>query len=134
MKPTPFDPAKDYPPIPFDQSVLEAARDLKRAGLPWNPHVGCFVWDPDEVMPVPSPFPQRIYFVLNLGRFTEILGSTEAVREELVWIPTWTQARALLAAYGADNPAVASTATHAAHLIAMYRSIRAAVAAEGAAP
>lgn len=97
MKSTPFDQDRDYAPIPFDRRVLEAARDLKRAGLAWRPHVGCFVWDPDEVMPVPSPFPERVYFVLNIGRFTELLGSVAAMQEKLVWVPTWSQAQTLLA-------------------------------------
>jgi hypothetical protein len=53
-------------------------------------------------MPVPSPFPKRVYFILNVGRFTEILGSTEAVRTQLVWVPTESQARSLLAERGGD--------------------------------
>jgi hypothetical protein len=85
-------------------------------------------------MPVPSPFPHRIYFVLNLGRFTELLGSKDAVRESLVWVPTWTQAQSLLALYGADVPPPGSAGTPAAQLVVLYRSIRSALTAEGAAP
>ncbi|UCH80786.1 MAG: hypothetical protein JSW20_13765 [Nitrospiraceae bacterium] len=71
------------------------AAELKEAGLPWNPHAGCFVWDRDEQIKVPSPFLGRIYFILNLGRFVEILGPVEQIAEKLVWIPTWHQAREL---------------------------------------
>jgi hypothetical protein len=119
--------------------VLEAARDLKRAGLPWSPHAGCFVWDPDEAIPAPSPFPNRVYFVLNLGRFTDLLGSMEAVREWLVWVPTWTQAQALQAAYGAESsgvidsgaPAVeGAVGDPAAVLVMRYRAIQAVVSAQ----
>lgn len=128
MKPTPFDPARDYAPIPFDPAVLEAARRLKAAGLRWRPHVGCFVWDPDGHMPVPSPFPERVYFVLNLGRFTEILGSVEAMQECLVWVPTWTQAVSLLGA--AATPGAAGTPAAAAFL-ALYARLEDALGAGG---
>lgn len=140
MKPTPFDPARDYAPIPFEPAVLEAARRLKAAGLQWRPHVGCFAWDPDGYMPVPSPFPERVYFVLNLGRFTEILGSVEAMQERLVWVPTWTQASALLAAaatpgaaanpVAAANPAATRT-PGAAALLALYARLEAALDGPG---
>jgi hypothetical protein len=129
MKSTPFDPHRDYAPIPFDLRVLEAARALKDAGLPWRPHVGCFVWDPDEHMPVPSPFPERVYFVLNIGRFTELLGSVEAMQEKLVWVPTWTQAQALLAEQasasvsGSGEPG-ASDAPAAEGLLSLYDQLR----------
>ena len=45
MKPLPFDPHKDLAPIPFEARHVELAKELKRLGLPWAPHVGCFVWD-----------------------------------------------------------------------------------------
>jgi len=114
MKSTPFNADTDYPPIPFDVRVLEEARALKDAGLPWTPHVGCFVWDPDEHMPVPSPFPRRVYFVLNIGRFTELLGSVDAVREKLVWVPTYAQVRAVLADHGASVSSAAASAAPSA--------------------
>jgi len=31
------------PPIPFDDRLMDLALDLKNSGLPWSPHVGCFV-------------------------------------------------------------------------------------------
>lgn len=100
MKPTPFDPTRDLPPLPFDQRHCEAAARLKEAGLPWRPHVGCFVWDREAQIAVPSPFPQRIYFILNVGHFVQILGSLEAVAVRLVWLPTWHQARLLAKQWG----------------------------------
>ena len=48
MKSTPFNPETDLPPIPFDELLCKSAASLKAAGLPWKPHVGCFVWDRDE--------------------------------------------------------------------------------------
>jgi hypothetical protein len=68
---------------------------MKKAGLEWTPHVGCFVWDPEGSMPVESPFPERVYFVLNLGRFLQIFESVDAMKQNLVWVPTWFQSRLL---------------------------------------
>jgi hypothetical protein len=95
MQSTPFDPETDLAPLPFDEHHRHLARWLKEAGLKWTPQVGSFVWDPEEHIPESSPFPDRVYFVLNLGRFVERLGSLEAMAEQLVWLPTWHQARLL---------------------------------------
>ncbi len=93
MRPTPFRSDVDLAPIPFGQDLRLAARRLKEAGLLWRPQVGCFVWDEREVIAAPSPFPDRIYFILNLGHFLRRLGTVENMVEKLVWLPTWHQAR-----------------------------------------
>jgi len=93
MKPTPFDPVTDLAPIPFSRELCQLAAQLKQDGLIWHPHVGCFVWDKDEHIPVSSPFPHRIYFILNMGHFLKIFESTSKMVEQLVWLPTWHQAR-----------------------------------------
>jgi hypothetical protein len=87
-------------PIPITQPLLDAAEALKAAGLPWTPRVGCFVWDPQHKIDAPSPFPLRVYFVLNMQRFINIFGSVAAMQEQLVWLPTWYQAMQLCARYG----------------------------------
>jgi hypothetical protein len=89
MKAIPFDPDKDLAPLPFEARHVEFAKELKRLGLPWAPHVGCFVWDGEGTIEAGSPFPERIYFILSLPRFLSIFGSIEAIREKLVWLPTW---------------------------------------------
>jgi hypothetical protein len=95
MKPVPFDPAKDMAPTPFDERHRLLAQRLKTLGLPFAPHVGCFVWDPHETISAASPFPDRVYFILSLPRFVDIFGSRETIAEKLVWLPTWHQARQL---------------------------------------
>jgi len=45
MKSTPLNNKKDLAPKPFDPHLLELAFKMKKAGLDWDPHVGCFVWD-----------------------------------------------------------------------------------------
>lgn len=80
------------PPIPFDDRLLERALDLKQLGLPWSPHVGCFVWDHHGSISTPSPFPKGIYFILSMKRFFAIFGDVKKMEEQLVWLPTWYQA------------------------------------------
>jgi hypothetical protein len=93
VKPVRFDPDKDLATTPFDERHMLLARELKHLGLAFEPHVGCFVWDPQNVISADSPFPSRVYFILSLPRFLDIFGSKETIVEKLVWLPTWHQAR-----------------------------------------
>jgi hypothetical protein len=95
LKPTPFDIETDLPPMPFDERHCRLALALKAAGIPWKPHVGCFVWDSEGHIEVSSPFPGRVYFILNLGHFLKIFGTVDRMVERLTWLPTWHQARLL---------------------------------------
>lgn len=108
MTPVHFDPQKHLAPLPFDDIICRQARQLKAAGLPWRPHVGCFVWDPDNCINQDSPFPNRIYFVLSLPRFIEIFGDTETMVKKLIWLPTWHQARLLCSQLGVPESAVSN--------------------------
>jgi hypothetical protein len=108
MDPIPFNSQKDLPPVVFDTKICRLANELKQLGIPWQPHVGCFVWDPDEHIKVESPFPHRIYFILSLPRFIDIFGSIEAIAEKLVWLPTWHQARLMCQQLGVPDQVVAN--------------------------
>lgn len=96
MKPIRFDPQKDLAPTAFDERICRLASTMKSLGLDWQPHVGCFVWDPEKSIKPESPFPGRIYFVLSMSRFVEIFGSVEEMARKLVWLPTWHQACLIL--------------------------------------
>jgi len=93
MKSTPFNPEIDIAPIPFTDQVFQTAKLMKEKGLKWQPHVGCFVWDEKQIIEVSSPFPNRVYFILNLGHFLKRFETIENIAEKLVWLPTWHQAR-----------------------------------------
>ncbi len=97
------DTAEKFLPIPVDDTVLAAAFRLKMLGLPWSPQVGCFVWDREAVISAPSPFPNRVYFILSMRRFTDIFGSEENMRQQLVWVPTWHQAVQLCSRLGVTD-------------------------------
>ncbi len=107
MKPIHFEPLTDLAPMPFDSQICQLALKIKRLGINWQPHVGCFVWDPDNTIAVDSPFPHRIYFVLSLARFIDIFGSRAAIVEKLVWMPTWHQARLLCQQLKVPDDAIA---------------------------
>jgi hypothetical protein len=107
MTPKRFNPEEDFAPIPFDERICRLAAELKRLGLNWQPHVGCFVWDPEAFIKVDSPFPERIYFILSLPRFVDIFGGVAEIAEKLVWLPTWHQARLLCTQLGVNNQAIA---------------------------
>ena len=92
MKRIPFDPSTDIPPTPFDQKYLQLALEMKKRGLSWKPHVGCFVWDREGCIEAESPFPLRIYLILSLPRFISIFGNLETLIDRVVWLPTWHQA------------------------------------------
>jgi hypothetical protein len=93
VKPTPFVAGTDLEPIPFSSEHCALAKELKEKGLDWHPHVGCFVWDEKGHIKISSPFPNRIYFILNLGHFLRIFETIENMRDKLVWLPTWHQAK-----------------------------------------
>jgi hypothetical protein len=112
MQPIPFQENTDVAPIPFERKHLHMARDLKKRGLAWKPHVGCFVWDHQELIEVKSPFPMRVYFLLSLPRFIAIFGSLEAVAEKLVWVPTWHQARLLAVRLGVSEKGIIGLWNH----------------------
>jgi hypothetical protein len=42
--------------------------------------MSAFFWDREAVIPAPSPFPQRVYFILNLRRFMAVFGSEEKMQ------------------------------------------------------
>ncbi len=83
-------------PIPMDDRIMQLPLQMKQAGLPWEPEVGCFVWDREEIIAQPSSFPKRIYFILNMKRFISIFGDVEKMKLRLVWLPTWYQARQII--------------------------------------
>lgn len=133
MKPIPFNPAMDMAPIPFGRKHLQLAREMKKRGLAWKPHEGCFVWDYDEHIEAESPFPIRVYFIFSLPRFISIFGSVEAIEGKLVWLPTWHQARLLAMRLGVSHDKMSgfwgpdSVPSPGDDLLGMYRLIIAAL-------
>jgi len=103
-----FNPENDFAPMPFDERICLKALEMKKNHLVWRPHVGCFVWDPEEIIKPASPFPGRIYFILSLARFIEIFDTMDQIAAKLVWLPTWHQARLLCSQLGVPESAVSN--------------------------
>ncbi|WP_419658068.1 uncharacterized protein Dvar_70600 [Desulfosarcina variabilis str. Montpellier] len=124
-------------PIPMDDRIMALALQMKQAGLPWEPEVGCFVWDREGIIAQPSPFPKRIYFILSMQRFLAIFGDQEKMKRHLVWLPTWYQARQVLrrlriADPGADwDRSAGQSATGEAEMIHLYQRILQGLRASG---
>ena len=107
MTTIPFNSETDLAPILFLERRLVLARKMKDGGLPWHPHVGCFVWDVQGKIQLDSPFPNQVYFILRLPRFLDIFDSREKMQEKLIWVPTWHQARLLCRNFGIPDNAIA---------------------------
>jgi hypothetical protein len=65
------------------------------------------VWDENGLIEKPSPFQEGVYFILDLKHFLRRAGTIEAMKDALVWLPTWHDARDILRALGVADDAVA---------------------------
>lgn len=91
----------------FCDEELELAQLFKAYGIEWQPAVGMYVLDQSELIEVPSPFQDRVYFILDLKHFLRRSGTLEELRERICWLPTYEQARELLFAAGVPHRSVA---------------------------
>lgn len=80
----------------FSDDEIDAARELRRVGLPWTPAVGHYVFDELKQYDRPSPFQDGVYFVLNYQYFMRDMGGEERFQQCMLWLPTWEDARELL--------------------------------------
>jgi hypothetical protein len=92
----------------FSDRVIEGAKRLRGLGLAWEPRPGHYVWDERGLIEKPSPFQDRVYFILDLKHFLRRAGTMEALKESLVWLPTWHDAREILHQLGISDAFVAS--------------------------
>ena len=68
----------------------------RRQGLPWEPKAGHYVYDLTGFCKQPSPFQEKVYFILNYNYFMKTVGGVEQFKEIMLWLPTWDDARQLL--------------------------------------
>lgn len=78
---------------------IKLARQLKSAGLPWEPQAGHYVYDETGFCKQASPFQEKVYFVLNYAYFMKAVGGVERFKEIMTWLPTWDDAREILRNY-----------------------------------
>jgi nitroimidazol reductase NimA-like FMN-containing flavoprotein (pyridoxamine 5'-phosphate oxidase superfamily) len=103
-----WDPGSLIPSIPFNREHYHLAARMKEAGLPWEPQVGCFVWDREGRIEAGSPFGDGVYFILDLKPFLRKLDTTNTMSKALVWLPDWHQALWICEHLGIDDDAITS--------------------------
>lgn len=81
----------------FSDAELSLAEQLHPLwGDRWQPAVGHYVLDVRSLVTKPSPFQERVYFVLNYDYFIDLVGGLETFKRSMVWLPTWEQCRCLV--------------------------------------
>ena len=80
----------------YSADEISLASELKTLGLPWEPEAGQFVFDKNKICPQSSPFQPGVYFLLNFDCFMQRVGGVERFVDNMVWLPTWHEARSIL--------------------------------------
>ena len=91
----------------FTEEQISIAKRLKELEMPWTPQVGHYVYDANQICPKSSPFRERVYFLLNFDCFMQHVGGLERFRNNMVWLPTWHDAREILRDLGIPDSEVA---------------------------
>ena len=92
----------------FTNAEIEKAQRLKRMGLEWWPAVGHYVWDEADLIKCESPFHDMVFFILDLKHFFRRADSVEQLQRDLCWLPTWYDARQILAKMGVTDETIAT--------------------------
>ena len=93
--------------VRFTEEQIHLSKRLKALNVPWVPQAGHFVLDPTGFCPRPSPFQERVYFILNYDYFMKKVGGVDRFKEIMVWLPTWFDARELLRRFDVPDSDVA---------------------------
>ena len=92
----------------FTTEEIRLARVLRSQGLSWEPAAGHYVYDETGFCPKPSPFQDRVYFILNYPYFMKAVGGVDRFREIMTWLPTWDDLREILRRLEVSDEAVAT--------------------------
>ena len=93
--------------VHFTDEELQLAQLFKAYGLDWTPQVGHYVLDQSNLIECPSPFQDRVYFILDLKHFLRRSGTLDSLKDRMCWLPNWEQARHLLREIGVTSNALA---------------------------
>ena len=91
----------------FSAQEIYQAKELRNLGLAWEPQPGHFVWDEAGIIEQPSPFQDGVYFILDLKHFLRRAGTLDRLKQAMVWLPTWRDARLTLQRMGVDSGKIA---------------------------
>ena len=95
----------------FKGHLIDLAIRFKALSLEWEPTVGNYVYDANGIVKASSPFQPGVYFLLNYNCFMERVGGLERFRNDMVWLPTWEDARVILSRLGVSNSKVVNQLT-----------------------
>lgn len=90
----------------FSNEEISIARKLHTLGLPWQPQPGHYVWDEKGIIEQPSPFMEKVYFILDLKHFLRRSETIEGLKGAMFWLPTWEQCRELLRSYQVSDATI----------------------------
>lgn len=91
----------------FSEDEIRLALDMKDRGLNWLPAPGHYVWDEGGLIEAPSPFQERVYYILDLQHFLRRAVTVDNLQAQMVWLPTWRDARLILKHMGIMNETIA---------------------------
>ncbi len=92
----------------FTNEQIDLARRLKQAGLEWQPRPGHYVYDEAGMIEPPSPFQERVYFILDLKHFLRRSGTIDELKRGMTWLPLWHQAREIASRVEIDDATITS--------------------------
>ena len=95
----------------FSDVEILLAKRLRELGLTWVPTVGHYVFDETGFCRKPSPFQDRVYFVLNYDYFVQAVGGVDRFKEIMIWLPTWEDLRVALRNRGVSDLEIAAHLT-----------------------
>ncbi len=114
----------------FTDEEIALARHFRDNGLQWSPQPGHYVYDETGFCKQPSPFQEKVYFILNYPYFMKTVGGVERFKTIMVWLPTWYDAREILRSLDCSDPTILEYLTlHNAfergdELLALYKLIQ----------
>ncbi len=91
----------------YTDEEIKLAKQLRDNGLPWEPKAGHYIYDETGFCRQPSPFQEKVYFILNYPYFMKTVGGVDRFKEIMIWLPTWDDARQLLRSYGVPSQQIA---------------------------
>ena len=94
--------------VHFSETEIEAAKRLRRRGLSGKPIAGHYLYDESGICKQPSPFQEKVNFVLNHPYFMGAVGGVERFEEIMLWLATWDDLREVRRDYGASDVDVTS--------------------------
>lgn len=96
----------------FSSEEISLATQLRRHGLDWEPSPGHYVYDATGFCKQKSPFQDSVYFILNYPYFVRAVGGVQRFKEIMIWLPTWEDARNILASLQVSDDKIALHLNH----------------------